>query len=230
MDFSDKKQSENSKDFVYRKLRSSIMSLDIKPGTFISENELVKQTNISRTPIREVLKRLENERLIEIIPQTGSRVTYIDKSMISESLFMRFALEKEIIRSLQNTITNEEITTLENNISLQEFYYKKELIVDFQMTDVSFHKSMFDICHKNRLWEYMKIISVDYDRMRLIRILYGVKPNIDSIISEHKRLLDAIKNKKSYEYIEDVLNQHFMKPMEEFMAFFEKLGFKDYFI
>lgn len=230
MDFLDKKQGETSKDYVYRKLRSSIMNLDIKPGTFISENELVKQTNISRTPIREVLKRLENERLIEIIPQTGSRVTYIDKSMIDESLFMRFALEKEIIRSLQNTITKEEIITLENSISLQEFYYKKGLIVDFHSTDQSFHEAMFNICHKSRLWEYMEIISIHYDRVRLIRILYGDNPNIDLIISEHKQLLDAIKNKKSSEYIEAVLRQHFMKPMEEFADLFEKLGFKDYFI
>jgi len=230
MDFSDKLQNENSKDYIYRKLRGSIMSLDIKPGTFISENELVKQTNISRTPIREVLKRLENERLIEIIPQTGSRVTYIDKSMIDESLFMRFALEKEIIRSLQTTITQEEIITLETNISLQDFYYKKGLIVEFHRTDVEFHKAMFTICHKSRLWEYMKIISVHYDRVRLIRILYGDNPNIDLIISEHTQLLNAIKNKESYEYIEDVLRRHFMKPMDEFAPFMEKLGFKDYFI
>jgi len=229
MDFLDKKQNENTKDHVYRILRSSIMSLDIKPGTFISENDLVKQTNISRTPIREVLKRLENERLIEIIPQTGSRVTYIDKSMIDESLFMRFALEKEIIRSLQNTITEEEIITLENNISLQEFYYKKGLLVDVHTTDAAFHKAMFDICHKSRLWEYLKVASVDYDRIRFIRVLHGEDVNIPLIISEHKLLLGAIKNKESYEFIEDVLHQHFIKPMEDSRAFYEKLEFKDYF-
>lgn len=230
MDFSDKKQSENSKDYVYRKLRSSIMSLEIKPGTIISENELAKQTNISRTPIREVLKRLKNEHLIEIIPQTGSRVTYIDKSMIEESLFMRFALEKEIIRTLQKTITEEEIITLENNISLQEFYNKKGLIVDFHLTDVEFHKALFDICHKSTVWEYIQIASVHYDRVRFMRILYGNNPNVDQIIREHTQLLNAIKNKESYEYIEDVLSQHFMNPMKEFLSFFEKLGFKDYFV
>lgn len=230
MDFSDKKQGEASKDYIYRKLRSAIMNLEIKPGTFISENELVKQTNVSRTPIREVLKQLQHEQLIEIIPQTGSRVTYIDKSMINESLFMRFALEKEVIHSLQNNITDEELVTLENNISLQEFYYKKGLIVEFHSTDQLFHKTMFDISNKSKLWECMQAFGVHYNRVRLIRILYADNPNIDLIINEHKQLVDAINSNKPYEYIEDILHKHFMNPLEQFTSLFEKLGFKDYFI
>jgi DNA-binding GntR family transcriptional regulator len=230
MDFTDRKTNENPKDYIYRKLRNGIMNLEIKPGTVISENELVKQTSISRTPIREILKRLESEQLIEIIPQTGSRVTYIDKSMIDESLFMRFALEKEIIRSLQNSITEEQITTLENNISLQEFYYEKRLIVEFHKTDIELHKTMFDICNKSRIWSYMEGASVHYDRVRLIRILYGDNPDIAQIIIDHKQLLNAIKNKESYDYIEEVLHRHFIKPMEQIIIFFEKMGFKDYFI
>jgi DNA-binding GntR family transcriptional regulator len=230
MNFLDKDPNETSKEFIYRKLRNSIISLDIKPGTIISENELVKQTNISRTPIRDILKRLENEHLIEIIPQTGSRVTYIDKSMISESLFMRFALEKEIIRTLQNTITKEEIIILENNISLQEFYHKKGLVVDFHLTDVEFHKTMFCLCNKSMVWKYIQMASIHYDRVRFMRILYGNNSNVNEIISEHTQLLNAIKNKDSYNYIEAILREHFMNPMEEFLSFFEKLGFKDYFI
>lgn len=78
----------------------------------------------------------------------GKGVTYIDKSIIDESLFMRFTVEKEIICSLQSSITKEEIVTLDNNISLQKFYFKKGFIVDFHTSDVSFHKAMFNICHK----------------------------------------------------------------------------------
>ncbi|WP_041710833.1 hypothetical protein [Clostridium pasteurianum] len=69
------------------------------------------------------------------------------------------------------------------------------------------------------------MIVIHYARVRLIRILYGDNPNIELIISEHKLLLDAIKNKKSSEYIEAVLRQHFMKPMEESADLFEKLAF-----
>ena len=67
----------SQKEMAYQDLRNKIIMLELKPGADISENWLSKVYSLSRTPIREILKRLQDEYLVEIIPQSGSRVTRI---------------------------------------------------------------------------------------------------------------------------------------------------------
>ena len=69
-------RGENNKDYSYRVIKEAIMSLELKPGQAISEIELAEMLNISRTPIREVMAKLKEENLVEVLPQVG---TYVSK-------------------------------------------------------------------------------------------------------------------------------------------------------
>ena len=86
---------------IYNEVKRDIILLKIKPGESISEADLTKKYKISRTPIRDIIKRLENENLLEVRPQKGTFVTSIDLSMLYEVMFLREVLEiavaKEII-------------------------------------------------------------------------------------------------------------------------------------
>ena len=86
---------------IYNEVKRDIILLKIKPGESISETELTKKYKISRTPIRDIIKKLENENLLEVRPQKGTFVTQIDVSMLYEIMFLREVLEiavaKEII-------------------------------------------------------------------------------------------------------------------------------------
>ncbi|AKL95880.1 transcriptional regulator [Clostridium aceticum] len=225
----EKKKDENPKEYIYRLLKDNIMELELKPGTILSENELSKILNVSRTPIREVLRRLNNEHLIEIMPQTGTMVTYIDRALIDEVLFMRFVLEKEIIKLLQDTITTEEVNELENLLSLQEFYMNKSMIIDFHKYDTKFHEKLFAISKKTRVWESIINLSTHYARARL---LYDHNHNTaqKSIIIQHRKILTAITEKASYQEIEEILREHILAPCESWSMEFEKIGVNEYFL
>ncbi|MEG0339412.1 MAG: GntR family transcriptional regulator, partial [Oscillospiraceae bacterium] len=75
-------QNENSRAFAYRLLRNNIMTLKLVPGTVIKEGELSRQLNMSRTPIHEAITALKDEWLVEVVPQSGTKVTLIDKSLL----------------------------------------------------------------------------------------------------------------------------------------------------
>ena len=94
----EKLDKETGKDYVYRVLKDNIMCLELKPGELLSESELAKKLNVSRTPIREVLIKLKAEKLIEVKPQAGTYVSLIDRNLIEEAIFIRYNLEKEALK------------------------------------------------------------------------------------------------------------------------------------
>ena len=71
-------RSNNSNELIYYTLKNEIIFLKLKPGALISEIEMAHRFNVSRTPIRQVFSKLNEEGLIDIIPQKGSFVSLID--------------------------------------------------------------------------------------------------------------------------------------------------------
>ena len=113
-------RGENNKDYSYRVIKEAIMSLELKPGQAISEIELADMLNISRTPIREVMAKLKEEYLVEVLPQVGTYVSKIKSQLIEEAAFMRFTLEKEVLKLSCESFPEDKILELKRNIALQE--------------------------------------------------------------------------------------------------------------
>ena len=97
MYISDRLPKESARDFAFRTLRDNIVSLELKPGTLISENEIAMELGVSRTPVREAIIDLAKAGIIEILPQRGSYVSLIDPNMVEESRFVRKTLDKAVI-------------------------------------------------------------------------------------------------------------------------------------
>jgi DNA-binding GntR family transcriptional regulator len=92
------------------RLEEMIVTLELKPGTVWSEAELSERLNIGRTPVREALKRLEAEHLVEIVPRNGAKITEIDVMQQLLMLEMRRELERLIATSAARRATIEERT------------------------------------------------------------------------------------------------------------------------
>src|SRR3954452_5033883 len=90
--------STRARDHVYVKLREAIVTAELEPGRQLSENELAARMGVSRTPIREALVRLRDERLVEIAPQLGTFVARISDRQLADAQFAREALECAAIR------------------------------------------------------------------------------------------------------------------------------------
>src|SRR3546814_6143369 len=85
---------------IYDDLRSRIVSLELPPGTTLSRGALAKHYDVSLTPIREAMQRLEQDGLIRIFPQSKTVVTKIDVAQLYEAHFLRVAVESEVARRL----------------------------------------------------------------------------------------------------------------------------------
>ncbi len=83
---SGKKEHENNREYVYRVLRDNIMTLKLLPGATVNEGELAELFHISRTPVHEAVLILKEESLIDVYPQSGSRISYIQIDILMLTL------------------------------------------------------------------------------------------------------------------------------------------------
>src|SRR5262249_9041063 len=98
LDFTIRPQMTSTRDAVYHKLKEQILSVELIPGTNISEKEISVQMGVSRTPVRESFVRLSQEGLLDIYPQRGTVVSLIDLELVEEARFMREQLECAVVR------------------------------------------------------------------------------------------------------------------------------------
>lgn len=100
-------ENESNRRYAHRVIKASIMDYYFKPGQLVSEIETSKELGLSRTPVREALILLEEEKLIEVKPQKGTFVTYIDMDLVYSAIFFRQTLEKAVILEACKNITEE---------------------------------------------------------------------------------------------------------------------------
>ena len=94
---SERRKKENNREYAYRVLRDNIMTMQLLPGETLNEAELAEIFHVSRTPVHEAVIMLKEEMLVEVYPQSGSKVSYININTLKEGYFMRSVLEPEIL-------------------------------------------------------------------------------------------------------------------------------------
>lgn len=181
---------ENAREYALRQIRENIITLKLKPGSSVSENELAKELGISRTPVREALQELQKSNLIEVYPQKGCIIAHIDFDIVDEMVFLRKTLEKAVVEELCSCITKENIRELEEIIQLQEFYIHSKLPDKIIELDNEFHQALFVMCNKERIYHLMEATQGHFDRIRTLS-MYSVKDI--KIVSDHKAIVNAMK-------------------------------------
>lgn len=215
----EKFDKETGKEYVYRVLKDNIMCLELKPGEILSESDLAKKLNVSRTPIREVLIKLKAEKLIEVKPQAGTYVSPIDWNLIEEAIFIRYNLEKEALREACENFSEDILIEMEKCLFAQKLVAQKgNNLLEFHNLDKEFHKLLFVGINKSNVWESICNISTHYNRMRL---LAEIKLNKEFLVDQHITYLDIIKNKDS-NIIDEVVSQHIKAPVEQWKKLIEE--------
>ncbi len=215
----DKKEKETNKDYAYRVLKDNIMTLNLKPGELLSETDLSEKLGISRTPIREVLMRLKNEHLIEVKPQTGTYISLIDTNMVEQGLFMRYTLEREVLKEACHGISEEILMELEKNLFVQKLISNKsDSAIEFHKLDQEFHELLFKGTNKGDIWNCVLNMSTHYNRMRL---LIELKNDKNKNIKDHERYLELIKSKSSEE-IDEIMTSHIKKSTDDWLIIAEE--------
>jgi len=133
---------------AYEYLRDGILSGDIEPGKFYSENQISKKIGISRTPIRAALQQLQQCKLIEIVPNKGFTVYKMTYKDVSETYQIRAAIEGFAARKLtgdKSARKKRELKKLEALCARQKAMLEKSLDINrFTETDEEFHETLVD--------------------------------------------------------------------------------------
>lgn len=192
MQISDKLPGETAREYAFRILRNNIVALDLQPGSSISENELAKELGVSRTPIREAIIDLNNALIVEIYPQRGSYISLIDPNLVEESRFLREVLDTAVIQLACDVATEADIAKLEENVKLQEFYLENFVPDKIMELDNDFHKMIFTMTKKERIYAMKSTMMLHFDRVRTLSLV-AVKDI--KIVNDHRLMLEAIKEK-----------------------------------
>ncbi len=187
-------------DLVYNDLRSKILSLEMKPGTPLSFTTLRPLYNVSISPIRDALKHLENEGLVEIRPQSGTSVALIDMAKVRDERFRRLYLELGAVEKVfENGVKDQLITQWEIMIEKQLDCFNCRDTVSFLNLDNQMHRLLFQACGHEKVFDQMLATSGNYHRIRMVS--YLLDDIFSNAIEQHKTILEALKSSK----VEDAL-------------------------
>jgi GntR family transcriptional regulator, rspAB operon transcriptional repressor len=174
---------------IYAALRHEIVTLRLRPGTRLSENEIAARFGTSRAPAREALIRLTEEELIEVRPQRGSFVTRISLAAMERARFVREALELAVVRQLViGGVAQNVVDDARAAIKLQRA--STDDAEDFTRADDAFHRSLAEASGVPQLWSVVEREKAQFDRIRFLS-LPRVTP-VDTLIQQHEAILDAV--------------------------------------
>ncbi len=212
----DKMNGENARIYAYRTILYNILTLELPPGSAVSENELSERLNISRTPVREALLEMRRLDLIESFPQKGSYVTKIDYKLIDDAHFIRVTLEIAIVRlACRQGISARVLKKLRDNVEQQKQYepLDESHFVMLEL-DNEFHRLLFESVQKQQAYEFMKAQMVHFDRLRNLSYkTLKIKKNNKSV-NDHENILYAIE-KRDEELAEMVMTRHLSRHLAE---------------
>ena len=175
-------------DQAYDALRELIVSLELQPGALVKEPELVARLGIGRTPVREALRRLAQERLIEVFPRRGMVITTVDVRDLARLCEVRAALEPEAARLAAERATEadlDELTALMTELAARRRRDDRALIA----LDRRIHAAIYRATHNHFLEETLEEYYVHALRIWMLGL---EKTSLSAAVHEHAELLGAI--------------------------------------
>ena len=174
---------------VFERLENDIITGVYPRGEILTELKLVEQLGVSRTPIREALRRLEQERLIEESGK-GSVVLGITLEDLVDIMDIRRRTEGLAAYYAARNLTEEGRQELATISELQDFYYAKHDIENLRKMDDKFHHAIYELCGRTVIYDTLQPLHKKTQRYRKISI-----ESIDRqerSVREHKAIFEAI--------------------------------------
>lgn len=208
-------QSKTIKEIVYEGLRKVIISGDIQAGERIVEKEYAEKLNISRTPVREALKRLEMENLVEYLPRVGAVVKRISVEDVLEVYKIRHHLEVLATTSAMDNITKEEIKEIEELLDLTEQKNVEGNVEEVIRLSAEFNVMIYKASGMKKLAGMITRIDEYVQKFRDISISEDKRR--EKALKEHRCILKAIKEKNK-EIIDELIKKHLQDSLEVVIA------------
>lgn len=178
---------------VYRELRERIIALDLTPDTVLARADLAEWFNVSQSPVREAIQRLENDGLVISYPQSRTVVARIDRARIREEHFLRSAVECEVVRQLAESGDPETLKKARGFLKMQEALVDDMDQVDlFKQLDEAFHEALFAGVGQSNLHRHIQARCGHLARLRTLDLPSPGKTA--SVLEGHRAVIDAIES------------------------------------
>ena len=178
------------REVVYETLREAIKTLALTPGERLMEIQLAEELGVSRTPVREAIRKLELERFVVMIPRRGTYVANLSLKDINEVFEIRAALDALAAGLAAERITEEELEQLERLLVEISDHIDQHDNVKIVATDEAFHDILYRASRNERLVGIIYNLREQFSRFRSVSINYPGR--LQNTLEEHRQLVEAI--------------------------------------
>ena len=193
------------RDVVFNTLRQAILRGELKPGERLMEIQLANKLGVSRTPIREAIRKLELEGLVLMIPRKGAEVAEITEKNMLDVLEVRRALEELAVKLACERITEEEIQELKDAADAFQKILSAKDITKIAEADEAFHDVIFKSTGNDRLIQLLNSLR---EQMYRSRLEYLKREEYHpQLLEEHQQIIDRITRKDQSEAAE-LIDRH----------------------
>ncbi|WP_235851984.1 GntR family transcriptional regulator [Niallia nealsonii] len=208
----------NAKEIaIYNKIKQAIIQQKLRPNMQLVETEIAESFGVSRTPIRNVLRRLSYERLVKIIANKGTFVTSSSKEEAKEVFEMRRILEGEAVKKACLLATEEQLLELEQMVEEEEKTHLDIEYYDAIQMSGEFHLKIAEMAGNSYFYQYLEdLISLTH----VIISIYGKNQEEKDACLHHRHIFHAIK-KRDEQLAAELALEHLID-MENNLQFSDK--------
>lgn len=181
------------RDVVFNTLRQAILKGELKPGERLMEIALAEKLGVSRTPIREAMRKLELEGLVVMIPRRGAQVANITEKDLNDVLEVRIALENVAIEKACTRMSKEDMGRLWLAAKEFERTMAEGNLVRLAEADVAFHEIIYRASDNKRLNQVLNNLREQIYRYRVEYLKEEETRNV--LVKEHEELTKAIRQR-----------------------------------
>lgn len=190
---------------VYEYLRQELKAENLKPGQYISMNQIMKQLNISRTPLRDALLQLQSERFVTFLPQRGIQINELTQKDIENLYEMLGALDSRILLAVFDRIGEREIEQMKQINKEMGEYLEEQYFMRYWNLNTAFHNVYLNLSSNTLILDHINIV-----RQRLFEFSkkdWSLKRK-QVIHSEHETLIEIIEKGDAIAAADFMRDQH----------------------
>jgi DNA-binding GntR family transcriptional regulator len=203
---------------VYQIVRKRILTGEVAPGAIIDEKALAIELKVSRTPVREAIKKLSDENLVEVKAQSRTLAKPIDRKLIHEAFLIRRALEIESIGHAAELVTKDDLRRLEEIHDLHRLALQHRRFVDAIGLDDNFHRTISDISDLPRLWQAIEVSKAHLDRCRYLTVPRSGQG--EATLQQHRAIIKTL-GQRDAQKAREAMAQHLDMAYQGIVAFLD---------
>ena len=204
---------------IYEIARKRILTGELAPGGTIDEKAIAVEFGVSRTPVREAIKKLADENLVEVRARSRTLVKPIDRSLIHEAFLIRRALEVENIGHATARVTKADLHRLDDALMLHTLSIQRRQFVEAIGLDDGFHKLISQISGLPRLWHAIEVSKAHLDRCRYLTV---PRPGLgEATLVQHRAIIKALAKRDAAD-ARQAMADHLDKAYQGIVSFLDQ--------